>query len=223
MTLSGSKGGIAMHGDKRQTLVEKATALFSEHGFQAVGVDWIIRDSDVARMTLYRHFAGKDELISEVLLQRHKHIFQSIERKMRPITDAKKRVKCVFDWYQSWFCSAEFAGCLFERALAEFGTKRPLISGPAVLFRNSMTDLMAGILQDVVSPSSAKRLGHVFMMLLDGATVEARATNGSHSAAVAWRTAETLLEQEINKSGANVSPKGRGHALLEKSLKSKKV
>ena len=206
-----------MHGDKRQILVKKATALFSEHGFQAVGVDSIIRDSDVARMTLYRNFASKDELIGEVLSQRHEHIFQSIEEKMQPITDPKKRLKCIFDWYESWFCTAEFSGCLFERALAEFGTKRPLISEPAVLFRNAMTDLMAGILQEVVSPSSAKQLGHVFMMLLDGATVEARATNDSHSAAIAWGTAEKLLEQEIGKTGRVASPKVRSHALLKKS------
>ncbi|HEY8997452.1 MAG TPA: TetR/AcrR family transcriptional regulator [Edaphobacter sp.] len=210
-----------MHVDKRQLLVEKATALFSEHGFQAVGVDWIIRDSDVARMTLYRHFAGKDELIREVLLQRHQHIFQSIEQKMQPIKDPKKRVKCIFDWYRSWFCTPEFSGCLFERALAEFGTKRPLISEPAVLFRNTMTDLIAGILEEIMSPSSAKQLGHVFMMLLDGATVEARATNDSHSATIAWSTAETLLEQEISRSGTAVSPKGLKAPL--KRSKSKKA
>ncbi|HEY2401377.1 MAG TPA: TetR/AcrR family transcriptional regulator [Steroidobacteraceae bacterium] len=187
-----------MHRDKRQILVDKATELFSEHGFQAVGVDWIIRDSDVARMTLYRHFAGKDELIREVLLQRHQYVFQSIARKMQPITDPKGRVKCIFDWYRSWFGSAEFAGCLFERALAEFGTKRPLISEAAVLFRNSMTDLMTGILQDLVPPAAAKHLGHVLMMLLDGATLEARATNAARSAAVAWVTAEKLIDHEIS-------------------------
>jgi AcrR family transcriptional regulator len=212
-----------MYADKRQILVAKATALFSEHGFQAVGVDSIIRDSDVARMTLYRHFSSKDELIGEVLLQRHAHIFKSIEGEMQPITDPKKRLKCIFDWYQSWFCTADFAGCLFERALAEFGTKRSLISEPAVHFRNSMTDLMAGILQGIVSPSSAKKLAHVFMMLLDGATVEARATNDSQSAAVAWETAEKLLEQEIGKKGVVASPKVRGHALPGKKAKSKKA
>jgi len=200
-----------MGGDKRQVLLEKATALFSEHGFQAVGVDWIIRDSDVARMTLYRHFAGKDELIREVLLQRHKHIFQSIEQKMRQIVDPKQRVKSIFTWYQSWFCTPEFAGCLFERALAEFGTKRPLISATAVNFRNSMTDLMVGILQETVSASSAKHLAQIFMMLLDGATVEARATSSSLSAAVAWASAEKLLEYEISKNSMVPSSSGSGH------------
>jgi AcrR family transcriptional regulator len=212
-----------MRADKRQILVAKATTLFSVHGFQAVGVDSIIRDSDVARMTLYRHFSSKDELIGEVLLQRHANIFESIEGEMLRLTDPKKRLKCIFDWYQSWFNTAEFAGCLFERALAEFGTKRSLISEPAVRFRNSMTDLMAGILREIVSPSSAKQLGHVFMMLLDGATVEARATNDSQSAAIAWDTAEKLLEQEIGRTGVVASPKVRRHALPEKKAKSKKA
>ncbi len=212
-----------MGGDKRQVLLEKATALFSEHGFQAVGVDWIIRDSDVARMTLYRHFAGKDELIREVLLQRHKHIFQSIEQKMRQIVNPKERVKSIFTWYQSWFCTPEFAGCLFERALAEFGTKRPLISDTAVNFRNSMTDLMVGILQETVPASSAKHLAQIFMMLLDGATVEARATNSSNSAAVAWASAEKLLEYEISKNSMVPSSSGSDHPHRAKKRMAKRT
>lgn len=200
-----------MVSEKRQILLEKATALFSEHGFQAVGVDWIIRDSGVVRMTLYRHFAGKDELIREVLLQRHRHIFESIELKMRHITDPRARLKSIFTWYQSWFCTPEFAGCLFERALAEFGTKRPLISDTAVNFRNSMTDLMVGILQETVPASSAKRLAHIFMMLLDGATVEARATNRPNSAAAAWASAEKLLEYETSKNSMVPLSGGSGH------------
>jgi len=200
-----------MASEKRQALLEKATALFSEHGFQAVGVDRIIRDSGVVRMTLYRHFAGKDELIREVLLQRHRLIFQSIELKMRHIANPRERLKSIFTWYQSWFCTPEFAGCLFERALAEFGTKRPLISDTAVNFRNSITDLMVDILQETVPASSAKHLAHIFMMLLDGATIEARATNSSHSAAAAWASAEKLLEYETSKNSVVPSSRRSGH------------
>lgn len=212
-----------MSRSKRQILLKKATALFSEHGFQAVGVDWIVRDSGVARMTLYRHFAGKDELIREVLLQRHQDIFQSIEQKMRPIADSKGRVKSIFDWYGAWFCTPEFAGCLFERALAEFGTKRPFISETAVLFRTSMIDLMVDILRDLAPPASAKHLAHIFMMLLDGATVEARATNGSHAAAVAWISAEKLLDLGTGKSETGASSRRSGRPLPRQDTKSKKT
>lgn len=212
-----------MVSEKRQVLLEKATALFSEHGFQSVGVDRIIRDSGVVRMTLYRHFAGKDELIREVLLQRHRHIFESIELKMRHITDTRERLKSIFTWYQSWFCTPEFAGCLFERALAEFGTKRPLISDTAVNFRNSMTDLMVGILRETVPASSAKHLAQIFMMLLDGATVEARATNSSHSAVVAWASADKLLEHEISKNSMVPPSRGSGHLHRAKKTIAKKI
>ncbi|KFL21923.1 DNA-binding transcriptional repressor AcrR [Ralstonia pickettii] len=59
-----------MRESKRQQVVDKAGELFSRHGFHPEGVDWIIDESDVARMTLYRHFAGKEDLIKEVLEQR---------------------------------------------------------------------------------------------------------------------------------------------------------
>jgi len=49
-----------MRASKRQQVVDKAGELFSKHGFHPVGVDWIIDESGVARMTLYRHFAGKE-------------------------------------------------------------------------------------------------------------------------------------------------------------------
>ncbi len=51
-----------MRASKRQQVVDKASELFSRHGFHPVGVDWIIDESGVARMTLYRHQQGADAL-----------------------------------------------------------------------------------------------------------------------------------------------------------------
>jgi hypothetical protein len=42
------------------------------------------------------------------------------------------------------------------------------------------------------------------MMLLDGATVEARAFNDSASAGRAWQAAKALLEQEVRAHGERV-------------------
>ncbi|WP_244323286.1 TetR/AcrR family transcriptional regulator [Paraburkholderia dipogonis] len=137
---------ICMRASKRQLVVDKATVLFSKHGFQAVGVDWIIDDSGVARMTLYRHFSGKDDLIREVLLQRYALIIGSIEARLQRLTVPEERVKAIFDWYGDWFATPEFAGCLFERALAEFGTEYPKVSGVAIQYREKMTSWMAELL-----------------------------------------------------------------------------
>ncbi|PRX21197.1 TetR family transcriptional regulator [Paraburkholderia sp. BL18I3N2] len=182
-----------MRASKRQLVVDKATVLFSKHGFQAVGVDWIIDDSGVARMTLYRHFSGKDDLIREVLLQRYALIIGSIEVRLQGLEVPEERVKAIFDWYGDWFATPEFAGCLFERALAEFGTEYPKVSGVAIQYRDKMTSWMAELLGDLMPAPDAKHLGEVFMMLLDGATVTARAANDPTPASQAWAAAEVLL------------------------------
>src|SRR5215212_3698030 len=54
---------IAVESDARSRILEAAYELFSRRGIRAVGIDAIIRESGVARMTLYRHFKSKDELV----------------------------------------------------------------------------------------------------------------------------------------------------------------
>ncbi|AJY09278.1 TetR/AcrR family transcriptional regulator [Burkholderia dolosa] len=193
-----------MRASKRQLVVDTATELFSKHGFHPVGVDWIIDDSRVARMTLYRHFPSKDDLIREVLIQRYDMIVGSIDAQLQHVTDPVERVKTIFDWYEAWFNTPAFAGCLFERALAEFGTAYSPISDVAIRYRRKMVEWIAELLADLVSPETAKRLATVYMMLLDGATVEARAFNDSASAGRAWQAAKALLEQEVRAHGVRV-------------------
>jgi AcrR family transcriptional regulator len=50
-------------GSGRQRILDTAGHLFYRHGFHAVGVDLIIEHAGVAKTTLYRHFASKDQLI----------------------------------------------------------------------------------------------------------------------------------------------------------------
>ncbi|AOI72295.1 TetR/AcrR family transcriptional regulator [Burkholderia multivorans] len=199
-----------MRASKRQLVVDKATELFSKHGFHPVGVDWIIDDSRVARMTLYRHFPSKDELIREVLVQRYDLIVGSIGAQLQHATNPVERVKTIFDWYEAWFNTPAFAGCLFERALAEFGTAYAPISDVAIRYRRKMVEWIGELLADLVSPETAKRLAAVYMMLLDGATVEARAFNDSASAGRAWQAAKSLLEQEM-RAGAEHAKHADAH------------
>src|SRR5215208_7056849 len=54
----------------RDRIVETAYDLFSRHGVRAVGVDRIVAESGVAKMSLYRHFASKDDLVLNFLQER---------------------------------------------------------------------------------------------------------------------------------------------------------
>src|ERR1700741_450998 len=62
-TASAGQAGIA----PRERIVTAACDLFYRHGIRGVGVDAIAEAGGTTKMTLYRHFSAKDELIAECL------------------------------------------------------------------------------------------------------------------------------------------------------------
>jgi AcrR family transcriptional regulator len=53
----------------RSRILAAAGELFYRHGIRAVGVDAIAEAAGTNKMTLYRHFTSKDELVAEYLRQ----------------------------------------------------------------------------------------------------------------------------------------------------------
>src|ERR671936_1703782 len=53
----------------RERILAVAADLFYRHGIRAVGVEAIAEAAGTNKMTLYRHFASKDELVAEYLRQ----------------------------------------------------------------------------------------------------------------------------------------------------------
>ncbi len=53
----------------RERILAAARNLFYRHGIRAVGVEAIAEAAATNKMTLYRHFASKDELVAECLRQ----------------------------------------------------------------------------------------------------------------------------------------------------------
>ena len=57
----------AVTSEARRRILETADRLFYEEGLRAVGIDRIVAEAGVAKMTLYTHFRSKDDLILAVL------------------------------------------------------------------------------------------------------------------------------------------------------------
>src|SRR6059058_2011553 len=54
----------------RERILAVACDLFYRHGIKAVGVESVAEAAGTNKMTLYRHFASKDELVAEYLRER---------------------------------------------------------------------------------------------------------------------------------------------------------
>ena len=61
--------------DKRQQIIEVATQLFAEHGFEKTPVSTICEKAEISKGLVFHHFKNKNELLREVFV----HITQIIE------------------------------------------------------------------------------------------------------------------------------------------------
>lgn len=105
----------------RDRILAAAYTLFSRHGIRAVGIDAIIRRSGVAKMTLYRHFPSKDDLVLAFLSQREtlwttEWLRAEIERRAKSPRD---RLLAIFDVFGEWFKVPGFEGCSFVNVMLE--------------------------------------------------------------------------------------------------------
>ena len=71
--MKSSNTAISLGNDERipprERLLAVAADLFYRHGIRAVGVETIAEAAGTNKMTLYRHFPSKDELVAEYLRQ----------------------------------------------------------------------------------------------------------------------------------------------------------
>lgn len=106
-----------------------AYELFSRHGIRDVGVDAVIAKAGTAKMTLYRNFPSKDDLILD-FLQRREQLWtigwlqhESSLRGRRP----QDRLLAIFDLFGEWFAKPDFEGCAFLTTMMELiGTEHPV-------------------------------------------------------------------------------------------------
>ncbi|MGH3821627.1 MAG: TetR/AcrR family transcriptional regulator [Pseudonocardiaceae bacterium] len=105
----------------RERVMRAAYDLFSRQGTRAVGVDAVIGEAGVAKMTLYRNFASKDDLILAFLERREMHWTHGwvrAESQRRGQTPAQ-RLLAIFEIFGEWFARPDFEGCSFVTTLLE--------------------------------------------------------------------------------------------------------
>ncbi len=106
----------------RDRILNAAYGLFSRSGVRAIGVDTITAEADVAKMTLYRNFASKNDLALAFLALREERWTKGwleAEIKGRADTPAEQLLT-IFELFSEWFARDDFEGCAFVTSLLEF-------------------------------------------------------------------------------------------------------
>jgi AcrR family transcriptional regulator len=180
----------------RKRILETADRLFYQEGLRAVGVDRIIAEAGVAKMSLYKHFPSKDDLILEVLKFREESVLEFFRAAMeRHGKKAKNRLRAFFAALKDFFESPGFRGCPFQNAAIELAD--PAHPGTAFVrgHKQRFSEFLRGLVEEVVGKGGAK-VAPAVSVLVEGAIATAVVQGNPDAADVARDAALKLVGHE---------------------------
>lgn len=177
----------------RDRILEVASKLFYENGIRAVGVDTIIAQSDVAKMTFYNHFKSKELLVLEFLKRRDelwRAWFETTVHRLAP--RAEDRPLAVFDALEERFSRKDFRGCAFINTMVEMADGNHVAHQAAAEHKQKVQQIIRALLSGA-GVKKPEELAKAFLLLIDGAIVTAVREGKPGSAKAAKKIAATLL------------------------------
>jgi len=178
---------------KRQDVLDTATRLFSQFGYQAVGIDRIIDEAGVSKMTMYKYFPSKNDLVVEVLQQREVDVAAGLVAFVNERQDSLARVRAVFDWHDEWIKDESFHGCMFISAASEYAASDARILQASADQKQHLKIFLERLLEPLTGGDAAPGYASKLMLLIDGAIVAARVCGNKEAALEAWEAASELL------------------------------
>lgn len=181
----------------RQRILATSADLFSREGYRAVGTDTIIERSGVAKMTLYRHFSTKNELICAYIEQTIEDFWASFEQVISEHPDSpKEQLVAIFESLASTVTEPTFYGCSCLQAVVEF----PQPDHPAhqVAFQHKQ-DVRTHF-RDLAAQAGAREpdlLADQLLLLMNGLLMQGRIAGPISAIASVVQAVKVLIDTQL--------------------------
>lgn len=183
--------------DARARLLQAATTLFYQRGIPNVGINEVIDSAGVAKRTLYKHFATKDELVLAVLTElaarREAAINAAIDAAETPVDAILAVFRLALDARQR----PGFRGCAAINAALETAAPETAVHQFSREFKQRLRQRLADLAR-TAKLQKPDQLGWQLLLLWDGALVEAYIQQSAVPITAALAAAETLLTRTAN-------------------------
>lgn len=189
---------------RRDELIDTALRLFYTKGFNATGIDKILAEAGVAKMTLYKHFPSKDDLILAALERRDEQFRAWLIGEMEKAgPDPRGQLLAMFDALQSWFNgeafkSLGFNGCAFINAASEFGELQHPAHKIAAEHKQRIVDHLESLCTDA-GADAPRDLAEKLALLKEGAIATAHVRGLPEAAQTAKSIAAVMLDAQCGE------------------------
>src|SRR5260370_28193853 len=135
-------------------LVLTAARLFNERGIHATGIDRIIAEAGVARMTFYKHFGSKEGLVRAVMEQESKAWFEWLDAELGRPQEPRQRIRAFFALLGKWFSRSDFKGCCFINDIGEHDRIANSLHPHSIVHRQATHVLIHSLLHSIALATS---------------------------------------------------------------------
>jgi AcrR family transcriptional regulator len=190
----------------RDRIFETACDLFYRHGIRAVGVDAIASEAGTNKMSFYRSFPSKDDLVAEYLREQESGYFEWWDEAIAPFAgDARRQIEALFDAYLDLArfknkadCGCKTSrGCALGNAAVEIPEDNELLGGIVHAYKTEIRKRLRKLARDA-GARDAESLGDALMLLMEGGYYS-RLTFPQNSGPVAAiaKAARTLIDAHV--------------------------
>lgn len=192
-----------MSSSLKDRILQAASELFYSQGIKSTGVDAIVKAAGTTKMSLYKYFPSKDDLVLAHLRKSSAEIRAKIVTGIDNRThDPKEKLLAVFDVLGELLSLDDFRGCPFINASAEFALDDNPVQQASAEFYDGFRDVLADIGHRALA-NNPEELASQLVMLIAGAIVAEQMKRDSGAMTAARRAAEILIAH----CGQNVDEK----------------
>ena len=193
---------VRARSDARRRILDAAARLFLHEGVRSVGINRIVAESDVALMTLYRHFPSRDALIEAVIQDQDRRWRERTLAIARGVgADPPEQILAIFDALAAELRGARCPGCIFQSTGLALAEPAHPASRAVRANKRWLRSLLRNLAQQCGAPAS---LGDQLMLLYEGALVS-RVLERDRDAGASARAAARGLLAAVASPGARPS------------------
>ena len=181
----------------RERLLETADDLFYREGIHAVGIDTIIEKSGVAKMSLYRSFGSKDDLVAAYLEARGQRYWQWWDGVMaQNANEPRRQLRDLFEAIAVRARRPEFRGCPLLKAAAEFPEDGCRARVVALTHKKELRKRLLKLC-GTIGARQPDVLSNQLLMLIEGAYSTAGILGRRDAVKATAKAAEALIDAAI--------------------------
>ena len=178
----------------RDKILTTESKLFYKNGVHAVGVDLVVKESGIAKTSLYRHFGNKDSLVAAFLEEEDADFWRQWDAiAVRHASDPAAELDGYVDWMKVRLRRPGYRGCPQLNVAAEL----PDPKHPARLVARAHEDRMRERFTSLARRLGLRKpetVGEQLALVFDGAFISAPVSDGEQLAKTFKATVRALLK-----------------------------